>query len=324
MAGFTDSYGAGANDVWLLRLAPAAPHISSVMDVPDDQGRQVYVSWNRSYMDLDAGIIQYGIKLQNPEGQWVSLGSVAAEQAETYTYLADTFGDSSATGTVWSRFQVTAHSDDPAIFYTSPVDSGYSIDNLAPMTPSGLMASMADGLAVSLTWNGPVDHDFDFFRLYRMATIDTAAMSLVETSETSFTDTTVEASQSYEYWLTAVDINGNESDQSQALSVTVLGIEDAPGLPAEFALHTNYPNPFNPATTLRFDLPEAAVEVRLVVYDLLGREVARLLDRRVEPGYHQVTWDGRDRNGRQLPTGVYIARLTVPGYAKSIKLLLLR
>ena len=100
-------------------------------------------------------------------------------------------------------------------------------------------------------------------------------------------------------------------------------VDVSEGIPASYALRQNYPNPFNPVTTLRFDLPQAAA-VRLVVHDLQGHEVARLLDRRVEPGYHQVTWDGRDRNGRQLPTGVYIARLTVPGYAKSIKLLLLR
>jgi len=137
---------------------------------------------------------------------------------------------------------------------------------------------------VSLAWNGPVDHDFNFFRVYRMAAADTTAMSLIETSETSFTDTTVEENQSYEYWLTAVDVNGNESVQSQALSVTVLGLEGAPGLPAEFALHPNYPNPFNPTTTLRYDLPERA-EVTLTVYDIIGREVRNMVYGIEEPGF---------------------------------------
>ena len=93
--------------------------------------------------------------------------------------------------------------------------------------------------------------------------------------------------------------------------------------PFSFELHSAYPNPFNPATTIRFDLPEAAA-VRLVVYDLQGREVATLVawDRRA--GYHSVVWDGKAAIGGEAPSGIYIARLVTPQYTKSIKLLLLK
>ncbi|UCD36956.1 MAG: choice-of-anchor D domain-containing protein [Fidelibacterota bacterium] len=104
-------------------------------------------------------------------------------------------------------------------------------------------------------------------------------------------------------------------------------------IPAEFALHQNYPNPFNPASTIRFDLPEAA-DVTIIVYDLLGREIVRLAESRIEPGYHQVIWEGRDNTGRDVPTGIYIARLlcryagqarlTTPAYTRSIKMLLMK
>jgi len=94
-------------------------------------------------------------------------------------------------------------------------------------------------------------------------------------------------------------------------------------IPLAFTLHPAYPNPFNPSTTLRFDLPEAA-EVYLVVCDLLGREVVRLVDGRREAGYHQLVWNGRDARGREVPTGMYIARLLVPTYTRSIKLVLLK
>jgi len=93
--------------------------------------------------------------------------------------------------------------------------------------------------------------------------------------------------------------------------------------PAAFALSQNYPNPFNPITTIRFALPRATA-VRLVVYDIQGREVARLVDGDWPAGYHRVVWDGRDATGREMPTGLYIARLLAPGYVKSIKLVLLR
>ena len=94
-------------------------------------------------------------------------------------------------------------------------------------------------------------------------------------------------------------------------------------LPQSFALAQNYPNPFNPSTTLGFDLPVATV-VTIIVYDLLGREVVRLMDRRLEPGYQQLVWNGRDRRGRPVPTGMYIVLMATPQFTKSIKLVLLK
>ena len=62
----------------------------------------------------------------------------------------------------------------------------------------------------------------------------------------------------------------------------------------------------------------------LVVYDLRGREVTRLAEGQREAGYHQVTWAGRDAAGREVPTGIYIARLSTPGYTKSIKMVMMK
>jgi len=168
-----------------------------------------------------------------------------------------------------------------------------------------------------------VDHDFDFFRVYRQATEDAAAVSLTETPESAFTDNTVEKGRGYDYWLSALDVNGNESGTSLAVSINALGTVENLSLPTAFALHQNYPNPFNPATTIRFALPQAT-EVRLVVYDLQGREVAKLLDGDWPAGYHHVVWDGRFANGQPAPSGMYLARLFTPGYTRSIKLVLLK
>ncbi len=115
-------------------------------------------------------------------------------------------------------------------------------------------------------------------------------------------------------------------------------IDGAEGLPTTYALRQNYPNPFNPSTTIRFDLP-LATDIHIVVYDLLGREVVRLADQRLEAGYHQLVWNGRDRRGREVPTGMYIVQMLVPStipqhagptagttpeYRKSIKLVMLK
>ena len=125
-----------------------------------------------------------------------------------------------------------------------------------------------------------------------------------------------------------INISSNDPAKSLvvvpvALTTTPLAVESRLGLPQSFPLHQNYPNPFNLTTTLRFDLP-AATQVRIMVFDLLGREVTRLVDRHLEAGYQRVVWGGRDFHGREVPTGMYIARFVTPEYTKSIKMVLLK
>ncbi|MFC1482098.1 FlgD immunoglobulin-like domain containing protein, partial [Candidatus Neomarinimicrobiota bacterium] len=73
----------------------------------------------------------------------------------------------------------------------------------------------------------------------------------------------------------------------------------------------------------RFDLPETG-QVQLIVYDIMGREVLRLIDELIPAGYHQAYWDGRDATGRQAATGIYFARLVTLEYTKAMKMLLLK
>jgi hypothetical protein len=79
-------------------------------------------------------------------------------------------------------------------------------------------------------------------------------------------------------------------------------------IPAQFALSQNYPNPFTANTTLRFDLPEPS-RVTLVVYDVSGREVERLVDGVIDPGRHVATWSGRNQAGRPAEAGLYFVRM---------------
>ena len=79
--------------------------------------------------------------------------------------------------------------------------------------------------------------------------------------------------------------------------------------PQAYALFPNYPNPFNPTTTIRYAVPEPA-GVTLAVFDVLGRRVRTLVSERVSSGTHAVVWDGRDEHGNSAGTGVYFYRLT--------------
>jgi hypothetical protein len=90
------------------------------------------------------------------------------------------------------------------------------------------------------------------------------------------------------------------------------------GLPREYSLSEAFPNPFNPATVIRYQLPVAS-EVNLSVYDLLGRAVAVLVNERKDPGRYEVKFDATG-----LASGVYLYRLTAGGFGKTRKLLLMR
>ncbi|NOZ04505.1 MAG: T9SS type A sorting domain-containing protein [FCB group bacterium] len=96
-----------------------------------------------------------------------------------------------------------------------------------------------------------------------------------------------------------------------------------PALPGKFGLHQNYPNPFNPVTTIQYDIPVTG-EVQLTVYDVSGREIATLVNDRVAAGTHTVRWDGRNRDGGKVASGIYIYRLKADNYVQSKKLLLIK
>ena len=89
-------------------------------------------------------------------------------------------------------------------------------------------------------------------------------------------------------------------------------------IPNKFELYQNYPNPFNPSTTIRYDLPKQA-KVKLVVYDLLGREVATLVDKTKQAGKYNVTW-----NAKRFASGLYFCRIQAGDYSAVKKLLLLK
>jgi hypothetical protein len=115
--------------------------------------------------------------------------------------------------------------------------------------------------------------------------------------------------------------------QYEFIPALITGAEDDPtdnlGLPQEFVLHQNYPNPFNPTTTLRFDLPRPS-QVSLAVFNVLGQTVRVLVDDMLPAGNHEVSWDGRDANGRQAASGIYLYRLDTDERSDVRKMILMK
>ena len=93
--------------------------------------------------------------------------------------------------------------------------------------------------------------------------------------------------------------------------------------PEAFTLLQNYPNPFNPTTTISYDLPEQTT-VRLIVFDIQGREVIRLQNAEKAGGNYEVQWNGMDKSGSPVSTGMYLCRLEAGGFSQTIKMVYLR
>jgi len=97
----------------------------------------------------------------------------------------------------------------------------------------------------------------------------------------------------------------------------------AEGVPLEFALHENYPNPFNPTTTLRFDLPEVS-DITLTIYNMLGQKVRTFNYQNTSAGYHSVKWNATNDYGEQVGAGVYLYQLQAKDFVKTRKMVLLK
>ena len=103
-----------------------------------------------------------------------------------------------------------------------------------------------------------------------------------------------------------------------SVSNGVVSVSEHEELPTRFSLNQNYPNPFNPTTTITYTLPKNAY-VELKVYNLLGQEVATLVNKEMIAGTHSVAWDAQN-----VPSGVYFYKITVGGYSKTRRMLLLK
>ena len=111
----------------------------------------------------------------------------------------------------------------------------------------------------------------------------------------------------------------------QVLDTLELDVNEARTYPGRFYLTSNYPNPFNPATSISFGIGgDTPVSVRLDIYNLLGDKIKTVIDKELPPGSYEVTWDGMDKYGNPVASGVYFYRLKAGGNLLSRKMLLLR
>jgi len=96
-----------------------------------------------------------------------------------------------------------------------------------------------------------------------------------------------------------------------------------PIIPDEFIVHQNFPNPFNPETEIRFALTKDS-HVLINIYNTLGQQIGTLIDTQYAAGFHSMRWDGKDRNGRPVSSGVYLYQIQAGEFSQVRKMSLIR
>ncbi len=102
-----------------------------------------------------------------------------------------------------------------------------------------------------------------------------------------------------------------------------LNVNEGDIVPESYALYANYPNPFNPITTISYDLSEQA-QVTLGIYDLLGKQIKTLVNQSQDAGNKIAVWDGTNNLGRQVSAGVYLYQIQAGEFTQTRKMLLLK
>ncbi len=243
-------------------------------------------------------------------------------------------------------FSPAIDAGDPAVFdpdgsrsdmgaYGGPYGETYEYFDLPPRIPDSLRAEVSPEMdTIYIYWRFNTEADFSYYQIHRdtLPDFEPDIFNLVAEPDTSlYIDVDFDLSDSYFYRIAAIDNQDNISDYSEQLGVIFTGIDDYfdPNMPRSSVLYQNYPNPFNQETIIKYYLPDIGyqpAEVKLEIYDILGRVVRTLVDTPQYPGEYSIGWDGKNERSENLPTGVYFYRLFVSRaeLTKPMKLVLMR
>ncbi|MBV6505562.1 MAG: hypothetical protein ILNGONEN_01125 [Syntrophorhabdaceae bacterium] len=220
-------------------------------------------------------------------------------------------------------FDINAPVETPEIFNT--IDAGI------PNSRVAALPSTIDSTTFTLSWSGMDDPTGSRIRDFTLYV--SADQKPFEPFEQAITDTSLVFSGdfggTYRFFTIVRDNAGNVEalkttpEATVTLNPTTSVSGNKAELPKVFELHQNYPNPFNPITTIKYDLPVPS-EVKLEIFDILGRRVRTLVDGKQQAGFHSAQWDGKTTAGWQVATGLYFYRLEAKGFVKTRKMLLLR
>lgn len=178
------------------------------------------------------------------------------------------------------------------------------------------LAYTIDEFDVILSWDAPsTTRDVTSYKVYRDDD------EIAEVTELTYTDEDLTPA-TYEYYITAIYEDGQESEPSNTVMVEVTSNGNNT-IPLVTKLHGNYPNPFNPTTNIRFDLAKDT-QVLLQVYNMKGQIVKTLVDYVMNTGKYDIEWNGKDDSGKSVASGMYFYRIRTADYRANGKCVLLK
>ncbi len=160
---------------------------------------------------------------------------------------------------------------------------------------------------------------YGFLHVYRDDPTTTEDEGAVENDEISFTIFSAVA------YVGGPDNNTwtSNGDSWEVDLQSSLGLDNEHQLPSEYVLQRNFPNPFNPTTVIRYEIPEQS-RVVMTILDILGRRIATLDNSIQDAGYKSVVWDGSNELGKQVASGVYLYRIEAGEFTQTRKMILMR
>jgi len=272
-------------------------------------------------------------------GQALSAGGTGKTIAEMKNLA--TFTDETTVGlaTAWD-FETNPNDDDANNNYwdidgTSTINNGYPYlswedgeDVSLPVELTSFTATAGDG-KVTLKWVTESEIENLGFNMYRSLNSNRqytiinnqliqGAGNSSSRHEYEYVDRDVTNGIKYWYKLEDVDYSGN-TELHGPISATPV----KRAAPKEFRLYPNYPNPFNPITTISYDLPKDGY-VELVVYNMRGEKVATLMQGNQEAGSYRLNWDGTSQSGDMVASGIYFLRIASGNYCRTDKMIFIR
>ncbi len=261
-----------------------------------------------------------GTATANADGTITYTSNAGFGGQDTFTYTLDDGdgGTDEATVTV----DVSGNSPPSAPAITNLADEEEIILDApnAPFTVEWTASTDPEGDALTYNWELSETSTFD-----QPLVVDTGSEPRYATTEGEIGMLLTQNNVNLDnlLWHRAVADDGTTRVPGPALKIRftdgrTTAVDGTAEVPTDYLLHQNYPNPFNPATQLRFGLPQTA-QVRLTVFDVLGREVAVLVDERLPAGWHEAVFEAGD-----LPSGVYLYQLEAEGRMLARTMLLLK
>jgi len=280
------------------------------IDSAGTNGTSVTVSPNRQWHDADASVLLEA-KSKNPEIRFLK-------------WEGDTTGQQNPIRIHMSRPWTLV-----AAFEKKSVNPPGPFSLLLPASDSIL--PIGDGKSQRFVWQGAADPDdadsvaYDFY-LNVSADLETNPIFHADTGkDTSLWLSNLQIGSGAYYWgVKARDVQGYVTWCRSSYKIDIrTGVEDCSFLPVESGLNQNYPNPFNRQTTLSFQLADPE-KITVRIADASGRILRLLIDAEMEKGKHRLVWDGKDADGKDLPSGVYLIRLDTPNRAFFRKMIFLK